>query len=194
MKVLAALIVSLAMVASASAAIVVTLDAAPAGPGTYDLTATLSGDASGGLSFFSIELAGITSALNMAPVDLFMGTIPIAGFTVGGADLAGPGELFAGQNSTSPATLIYGIGTGGSYVPMGTPKNIPWDEPAVLLGVVSAPDGLTAQDMVTAASINVFVVSGDAAAIGVDEVVLTPEPATMSLLVIGAAALLRRKR
>lgn len=192
--ILTALVVSFALAASASAA-TVSLKTVETSAGQYDLVADITDDC-GGLSFFSIELSNITSAVNMAPADMF-GTIAIAGFTVGGTDLSAPGELFAGQNSTSPTSLIYGVGTGGSYTPIGmSQKNIPWDEPWVLLGTLTAETGLTPWDFMSeeTCSANVFVASGDATAVAAT-VEIVPEPATMSLLVLGGVgALLRKKR
>lgn len=195
MRFITALTLCFAVALTANAATVVSLKTVETTAGQYDLLAEISEDPCGGLSFFSIQLTNITSAVNMAPTDMF-GTIPLAGFTVGGTDLSAPGELFAGQNSTSPSSLIYGVGTGGTYTPMGTvQKNIPWDEPWVLLGTIAADPGLTPWDFMTEAtsSANVFAAVDDPTAIAA-EVQIVPEPVTMSLLIVGGGVLLRKRR
>ena len=133
--VLMAVIAALCFVGPAAQASIVTFDMQASGDGTYELFAHASLGDNFGIAYFNADLVNILTATHESPRALDMGTGAVRGFTIGRADLAGPGALFAGQNTTDLATLIYGIGqTPGSFstLPFATDVGVPWDMPVLL--------------------------------------------------------------
>jgi hypothetical protein len=64
-------------------------------------------DAPGGIASFSVNLAGVASAVSDAPRGTFGGTA-VNGFTLGNVFAAN--QAFAGQNTSNAASVVYGIG------------------------------------------------------------------------------------
>lgn len=178
-------------------------------PDSWVLSATADGE-SDGIAGYNIDFVNSATAIAGGPHAFNLDNFKLMGFTVDNTDFVGDGALFAGQNSTDAATLIYGIGqeagTLGNIVPDsqnasdGTPT-VPWDVP-VVLGWGTGP--WETVDIAVSANVNVWslgqaAVGGtNAEAAAVDLVVTRnniPEPASFALLGIALLGVvgLRRK-
>ena len=208
MKYLAVICVLAATVSMASAATgTVTYDVVYGG-GSFDVYATVV-PGNGGLSFFYLKFGENTTSLNnSAPTAAAwdgsnISTMKMMGFSQAQCPTSSfPNDLSGGQNpSLDPVFMVYGVGQlpgpatwqplPGGYVYMGgTPAPI---GAPVLLG-----DGTYTGEAPTVLewAANVFVNDAGTDAMAVDsEVNIIPEPATMSLLVLGGlGVLLRRKQ
>jgi hypothetical protein len=186
--------VSLLSVMGAAQASVVTLDLqVDQGAGTWELYGSASLDNNGGIAGFNIDLVDIASATVMAPKGYDMDSHENRGFTIRSADLTGDGAVFAGQNTTVEASLIYGIGqyAGTFNFDPGSQTSVPWDAPVLLASGTCA--GGSSPWFGDSTNVNVFTDSGITTH-AAGEIILTPEPAVLSLLALGAVAMLRRRR
>ena len=166
-------------------------------PGTWDVTALVTGADTAGLSAYSIWVysppAGVSFAENT------LGTLSAAFQPIGFQSFVSGdvgGDFNAGNFQGSGAAAILGIGKVAVFVapPAGVPlPPVDTGVPA-LLGTLTTPTGLGAQDF-AALSAGLLNAAGDGFLQDVTtsyEVI--PEPATMLLLGIGGLALIRRRR
>ena len=164
--------------------------------GTFDLYASASLGDNAGIAFFNVDLVNILTATQQSPKGLDDSLFIVRGFDLGGGDLSGDGAMWAGQSTASddaPDNLIYGIGqTAGTFGTLGSPRGIPWDAPVLIAsGTYSMnPASPWFGDEVVG---NVFTAEGEVDAAAAD-VILIPEPVTLSILALGGLALLRRRR
>ena len=205
---LAAMFIALFSTPSAHAASIV-LELWTFGPGssepvdTWKLMASATSSADNdGLAGYNIDLVNINSADNLPPLILSGGT-PVQGFIIGGDDLVGDGALFAGQDSTSAASILYHVAEPGFAGPDPTPlvgENVPWGLPPILLATGTGPWQLA--DFGASTNVNVWS-EGQAAIGGVDAAAATvsvsvhrvvPEPSTALLLASGLMTLAAGKR
>jgi hypothetical protein len=205
---LAAMLVFVFSAPSTRAATVV-LELRTFGPGAPEplntwklLASATSSTDNDGLAGYNIDLININSADNLAPQILSGGT-PVRGFIVGGDDLVGDGAIFAGQDSTSPASILYHVGEPGFPGPDPSPlvgRNVPWGEPPILLATGTGPWDLV--DFGSSTNANIWA-EGEAALGGVNadpaEVALVihrivPEPTTAVLLALGLMGLTAQRR
>ena len=164
---------------------------------TWELYVTITGDCAG-LASFTIDLVGIENATNLAPkgLDMDLGAMgAMRGFTFGGDDLTGPGELFASQNRITYGIdgLIFGVGQSEGtfdFFP-GSGINVPWGFPLLL--AYGDGDGIPW----FGDSINILVLDSESSDAFGDpaEIVLIPEPTTIFLLcAAGIPLVLKRRR
>ena len=211
MKRLALLVVVALMVAPAMAKPLVVIDVRLDGAGNFELAANATGQVpgypgtgNGGLSGFNLVLDSYVSADNLSPKYLDPAAQVFKGFQVGTATWTSPGDLFDGMISSNPDTLLYDVGIApGDPVGAMLTRGVPWDGPwCVIAAGVGEPDYnacnelilLNRQDpTVQASSANVWTDQGVATVVEAD-VWFVPEPATMTMLVLGGLAILRRRR
>ena len=110
--------------------------------GVWKVWAWAPGDDHDGISGYNIEIANYTEGTQYMPVSSFNNSA-FAGFTIGGKpipDAEAGDALFAGMNSTNPASLWYGVGStkvpdpiaGPDVVPPFEGQQVPWWEDADL--------------------------------------------------------------
>ena len=196
------MIAALCFVGPAAQAALVTFDMQAHGNGTYDLYASTPIADSAGIAGFNVDLVNILTAVHESPRALDLGVGAVRGFTSGRTDLAGPGALFAGQNTTDLASLIYGIGqTPGTFamIPLGTDVGVPWTAPVLLASGtydLAGPSPWFGNEVLA----NVFTQAYDGAPPAPEgfvvsaDVALIPEPVTLTLLGLGCLAVLIRRR
>ena len=205
---LAAMLITLFSTPSARAALV-ELDLWTFGPGssepldTWTLTASATSSADNdGFAGYNIDLVNINSADNLPPLILSGGT-PVQGFTIGGDDLAGDGALFASQDSTNAASILYHVAEPGFAGPDPTPlvgENVPWGLPPILLATGTGPWQLVAFGASTNANVwsegqaALGGVVATAATVSISVHRVVPEPSTALLLASGLMALAAGKR
>jgi hypothetical protein len=125
-----------------------------------------------GISAYNIEVVGTAVAGHQECPLTSVAGIAVFGFTIGGSDIP-PGALFAGMNSTEPASIYYGVGSpeiGGRIAePFADPaldhRQVPWPTP-VLLAEGTAGD-LNSMDFGAETGVNVWAY-GQAEVGGVD--------------------------
>jgi hypothetical protein len=199
----AAMLVALFSAPPARAA-TIALDLWTFGPGssepvdTWRLTAATASSADNdGIAGYNIDVVNITSADNLPPLILNGGT-PVQGFTVGGSDLSGDGALFAGQDSTIPASVLYHVAEPGFPGPDPTPltgENVPWGLPPIVLATGTGSWQLV--DFGASTNVNVWSegqaalggVGAEAATVTVTIHRVVPEPSTALLLAGGLLGL-----
>lgn len=203
---LVAMIAALCFVGPAAQAAIVTFDLQDHGDGTFDLYASTPIPDSSGIAGFNVDLVNILTATHESPKADDTALFVTRGFTSGRIDLAGPGALFAGQDTSSgsvPDNLIYGIGQTPGTFPTNplNPNNVgvPWTAPVLIASGtydIQGPDPWFGNQVLA----NVFTQAYQGAPpppegfVAVAGVVLIPEPATLGLLVLGGLTLLRRRR
>jgi hypothetical protein len=170
---------------------------------TWQLMASATSSADNdGFAGYNIDLVNINSADNLAPVILSGGT-PIQGFTIGGADLAGDGAIFAGQDSTNPASILYHVAEPGFTGPDPAPlvgENVPWGLPPILLATGTGPWQLV--DFGSSTNVNLWHegqaalggVGAGAAEVRISVHRVIPEPSTGLLLAFGLLGLAKPRR
>lgn len=178
------------------------------GPGTFTISADVSLD-NGGLATYGIELSGFDTLTNLGPmVDGLAGPTYAAwkmGCTMFRSGANAPQLAGAQDTVTVGATIAYGFGQyAGSLLPPAgwsvgpTPTIVQAEYGAPLLLAEGTYTGSFGLENVVSYTAVVFEADAGTAAIGIPqglEVIFTPEPATMSLLLIGAiGALVRRRR
>jgi len=177
------------------------------GPGTFTITADVSLD-NGGLATYGIELSGFDTLDNLGPMvngmDITWASW-VMGFTMF-RSAANDVQLAAAQDTvTVGAVMVYGFGqSAGTLIPPAgwavgpTPIMVQEDYDAPLLLAEGTYTGSFGLDNVVSYTAVVFEADSGTDAIGIPQglnVIFTPEPATMSLLLIGAVgALVRRRR
>jgi len=205
---LAAMLITLFSTPSARASLV-ELDLWTFGPGssepvdTWILTASATSSADNdGFAGYNIDLVKISSADNLAPL-ILNGATPVQGFTIGGDDLAGDGAIFAGQDSTDAASILYHVAEPGFAGPDPTPlvgENVPWGLPPILLATGTGDWQLV--DFGLSTNVNLWHegqaalggVSAGAAEVRISVHRIVPEPSTALLLAAGLMALAAGKR
>jgi hypothetical protein len=192
---LVALIAALCFVGPAAQGATIIFDLRDHFDGTFDLYASASLGDNAGIAFFNVDLVNILTATQQSPKGLDDSLFITRGFDLGGGDLTGDGALWAGQNTASgdaPDNLVYGIGqTAGSFGTLGTPRGVPWDAPVLIGSGTYSMD--TNPEFGAEVVGNVFTAEGGVDAEAAD-VVLIPEPVTLSILALGGLVMLRRKR
>ena len=79
--------------------------------GLWSLTATASQGDNDGIAGYNINLVGgVDEAFSLGPKAVSSVTFSGFGFTVDNKAFTGDGPVFAGQNSTVPASLLYHVG------------------------------------------------------------------------------------
>ena len=172
--------------------------------GTFDLFASTPIPDSSGIAGFNVDLVNILTATHESPKADDTALFVTRGFTLGRINLAGPGALFAGQNTTNITSLIYGVGqTAGTFPTNPLNPNdvgVPWTAPVLIASGTYGPGTLPGFGNEVLGSVFTSVYEGDppppeglvASVTTTTEV--TPEPATLALLFLGGLALLRHKR
>lgn len=202
-RVLGIAVVLLAAAAAQGATVELRLDINPAG--TWQILATASPASisdtvypsdNAGLAAFAINMKNITTSLMAAPKGFDGTKLTNAGFTLGGVtpDLAtSEFEILGGQNTTDPNTLVYGMGQVAGTIPglAGVIPDTTWTQPVVVVTGTYVVGQQT--PVIMGAQANVFTAAGGVTATDAT-VVIIPEPVTLTLLGIGALALLRRRR
>ena len=187
------------------------------GPGTWSVYAEISGGTAG-LSDFGLNVVGsggamVTDSTNMSPmaVDWDGSTLTQYGFNEQRSDgwngvgiVANQPSIYPGENDPErDAMVLQGVGiSAGSQA--GYIQSAVWDVPVLL---AEGTYSLSSPGEITVSGIPVWnllsiVGSGwegpgnleTASEVESDTEPVVPEPATLSLLVIGGLALLRRKR
>ncbi len=185
---------------SGAGAAVVTFTVTPTGADTFDLTAEVTGG-SAGLAGYNVELENVGSFDHKAPEGVDSG-FNAKGFTLGNnaSIVAGPttgvNAIFSGQNTSAasaPGTLIYNVGISPGTAAAedllpGSHVVDTWGVP-VLIGSGTFSEVPTFES----ATANVFDMEDEVTTSAAD-VVMIPEPATMSLLALGGLGVLVRRR
>jgi hypothetical protein len=149
-----------------------------------------------GIAGFTINMKDVSTATMAGPkgFDFAAGMIT-RGFILQGTTFdasTSEYEILGGQSTIDPNTLLYGIGQSAGAI-IGLPPqipNTPYDNPVVLAsGTFAAGKTPT----IVSGSANVFTATGAVTA-SAATVVIVPEPVTLTLLGVGALALLRRRR
>jgi hypothetical protein len=161
---------------------------------TWQLYASVSGT-NDGLAGFYADLTNAKNAVRKSPVSWSptpMGFVVPTGNGWSWEDAAvGKGELFAGQDPTTPESLVYGIGQTA-----GTLGGVAYGSP-VLLGVGDYFNNAAANHGFYGAGATVFRHASqglcDTAQVST-QVILIPEPASLALLASAGLLALRRRR